>query len=221
MYVEVVYVKKIFSLFLLVSLGALVLLSGCGATNRSEPKNILDDYYKDCHFTNKEPGFYVDDPADGNFDRKIVTDPDLKADCLELYVKKDQTSWTTIVKLNDRVPCQAGKKYKLSLRYKVLYCLESTPDGTSETSRGQLGIWSHCHNAAGASLPKEYHDIDGDYHDLVFWSNGRTDFGEWKTIEKIDTTPANTAYRNFDIGTGSVRAGTKFHIDWIKLEKVD
>lgn len=161
--------------------------------------------WTDCDFEN--PSLYA---SDANWSRRIVQDPDAtNGVCLEIEALTDKTTWESALYLSNPLPfTDNSTKFTFSMRYRVLR-QEDNPSGAN--ARNQLGIWSHWRRGNGlSSIPADY----------VFSTNTVLVPQDWQVYTVTQTSPAaDTAGKHFALGTGAVKAGTKYRIDWVQFEK--
>lgn len=163
-------------------------------------------YANDLNFEN--PTLYK---SNSDWRIELVYDKDAVNNiALEIEALRDMTAWEVALSL-DVIPfTDNSTKFSFSIRYKVLYC-DDNPNGL--VAHNWLAVWSHWRRDSGLS------DITEDY---VFHSGTVTTEQDWKIYKSTMTSPsANTTGKHFYIGTGSVKRGTKFRIDWIQFEKKD
>jgi hypothetical protein len=175
--------------------------------NSENTTNILYNYYTDCDFEDSTK--YI-----SNSDIKFTIVDDTGANngkCLEIEVLTDKINWNTIIDLLPYVSHQEQVAYTLTLKFKVINC-EDNPNG--ESVHNILSIWSHTLNSSSQVLT---------YVDYRFWdgnTEGQRSDG-WLIRSQTIITPIGTASRIMGMGVGSVKAGTKFRLDWIQYEKKD
>lgn len=160
--------------------------------------------WPDCNFEN--PSLYT---SDASWRRQIVYDPEAtNGVCLEVEALTDKTTWTTAIALTSLLPfTDNNTNFTFSIRYKILRC-EDNPAGID--AHRSIAVWSHWQRSAGGSVPSDY----------TFNSSTVLSPQPWKIFTQTRTSPlADTTGKHFNIGTGSVKAGTKFRIDWIQFEK--
>jgi hypothetical protein len=141
---------------------------------------------------------------DGNWARRIVPDENAQGGvCLEIEALTDQTTWATALTLADFVPVTVGKQYIFGMRYKILNCVDNTAGSAAHT---QLGVWSHWRKQDNSSNGSA---------DYVFNSSTITAATDWQIYQSTMTAPAGTYGKNFALGTGAVKMGTRFRVDWV------
>jgi predicted phage tail protein len=160
--------------------------------------------FSDCGF--EDAGLYTSGP---DWKVSIVSDAEAQNGiCLEIEALTDKTTWDTALTLTSGISVAPSAVYTFSMRFKVINCV-SNPEGTH--ALGKLGMWSHWHT------PSNF--ISSDY---VFWqvSQGSTSNG-WQVYTATMTSTDNSTGKHFYLGTGSVKAGTKYRVDWVQFEQKD
>lgn len=128
---------------------------------------------------------------------------------LEIEALTDKTTWETVLDLGVIPFTDNSTDFTFSIRYRILYC-EDNPNGAH--AHNTIAVWSHWRRdtARLRSVPSDY----------VFHNGTVTTPQDWKIYKFTMTSPSvDTSGKHFIIGTGSVKAGTKFRIDWIQFEK--
>ncbi|NLB89228.1 MAG: hypothetical protein GX790_08405 [Syntrophomonadaceae bacterium] len=144
-----------------------------------------------------------------NWKVQVVADNDAtNGKAVEIIAKKDILNWQTALQITQETPAIPNHEYKLELRYKVISC-EDNPLG--EHVNNKLAIWSHWHTNE-KSIP----------NDFIFWDGNKASSSDgWQIYTNISKAPENATHRHFKLGTGSVKAGTTYKVDYIKYYPVD
>ncbi|MGS0745763.1 O-antigen ligase family protein [Syntrophomonas erecta subsp. sporosyntropha] len=158
---------------------------------------FADPYFENTRFENEE------------WKVSVVDDDEAQnGKCLQIEAKKDKVDFSSALTLAKEIPIKEGSSYNCTVRYKVLNS-EDNPAG--QYVHNTLAVWSHWHTGE-ESLPR----------DLVFWTGkDQTSSPGWQVYKTTDTAPSGVTHRHFYLGTGSVKAGTVFRIDYITFTPVD
>lgn len=163
--------------------------------------NLLALEFEDTHFEKTEF-------ENQNWKVSVVEDEGaLNGKCVEIEAKKDMVNFPTAVVIAREIPVKPGYDYEFTLRYKVINC-EDNPAGKYVHNR--LAVWSHWHTE-NKSIPR----------DLIFWDGSKAKSSDgWQVYKNIDKVPKGVTHRHFYLGTGSVKAGTKYRVDYIEYKPV-
>lgn len=144
-----------------------------------------------------------------NWQVQVVADNDAtNGKAVEIIAKKDILNWQTALQITQETPAIPNQEYKLELRYKVVSC-EDNPQG--EHVRNKLAIWSHWH-VPEKSIPS----------DFIFWDGNKAGSTDgWQVYTNISKAPENATHRHLKLGTGSVKEGTTYRVDYIKFYPVN
>lgn len=172
-------------------------------TSSNSSQNLLEQIYQDENFS--KGGNYEGDNigSDSSYSVHVVNDPQaVDGKAVEITVLKDISSWSYAIFPWSEISVSPNTQYTCSIRYKVLNII---PNSGSNSS-GKLSLWSHVMDSS-QNLQS--------YADNVFYSGGVYNSNQYQVYNQTVTTGSSSAYQTFALGTGAVKAGTKFRIDYV------
>lgn len=165
-------------------------------------ENLLALEFSDSEFENTEF-------ENQNWSAKVVADSEAEdGKCVEFVAKQDMHDWPTVLSLAGSIPINSGAEYLLEARYKIIACGNSL-DGEQGPSIGIWGITSGNNESKNTSFG------------LYKGEKSSTEQSIWQIAKQALTHDPGMQKRNFRIGTGSVKKGTTFRIDYIKFCPAD
>jgi hypothetical protein len=171
-------------------------------------QNILNSYFGDVDFNTGKDGskLYtgINRGTDNVFSVKLVDDAEASGGkAIEVEVLKDNSTWASAIDLGTPIPVEENKDYTLTTRIKMLHFESNT--GVAEPG---VFVWSHWHTNVTTYNPADY-----------FIANGSTPLNQWITKTNTETSLPGSYEKSYGLGIGSVKAGTKFRLDFIAYEQ--